>query len=58
MVASCYLTVGGTIVMLFPACFCVMVVASAVVAKYPFSAIHSHVALFPASEACQSISGV
>ena len=60
MVACCYLTVGGTwgIVMLFPACFCVVVVASAVVAKYPFSAFHSHVALFSTSEACQSISGV
>ena len=51
MVACCYLTVGGTrgIVVLFPACLCVMVVASAVVAKYPFSAFRSHVALFSAS---------
>ena len=60
MVACCYLTVGGTqgIVMLFPACFCVVVVASAVVTKYSFSAFRSHVALFFASEACWSISGI
>ena len=60
MVACCYLTVGGTwgIVMLFPACFCVVIVASAMVAKYSSSAFCSHVALFSASEACQSISGV
>ena len=60
MVACCYLTVGGTrgIVMLFPACFCVVVVASPVVAKYSFSAFCSHVALFSTSEACHTISGV
>ena len=38
MVACCYLAVGWArcIVMLLPACFCVMVVASAVVAEYSF----------------------
>ena len=44
--------------MLFPACFCVMVVASAVVAEYSFSAFCSHVALFSTSEACRTISWV
>ena len=60
MVACGYLTVGGarSIVMLFPACFCVVVVASAMVAEYSFSAFCSHVALFSASEARRSISGV
>ena len=60
MVACCYLTVGGAwgIVMLFPACFCVMIVASAVVAKYSFSAFCSHMALFSTSEAFQTIPGV
>ena len=60
MITFCYLTVGGArdIVMLFSACFCVMVVASAEVAKYSFSAFCSHMALFSASEACQTISGV
>ena len=60
MITCCYLTVGGAqdIVMLFPACFCVMVVASAVVAKYSSSAFCPHVALFSASEAYRSISGV
>ena len=60
MITCCYLTVGGAqdIVMLFSTCFCVMVVASAVVAKYSFSAFCSHVALFSASEACRAISEV
>ena len=60
MVACCYLTVGRArcIVMLLPACFCVMVVASAVVAEYSLSAFASHVALLSTSEACQSISEV
>ena len=60
MVTCCYLTVGGAqgIVMLFPACLCVVIVASAVVAKYSFSTFCSHMALFSASEAGWAISGV
>ena len=60
MVACCYLAVGQArcIVMLLPACFCVVVVASAVVAEYSFTAFTSHVALFSTSEACQSVSKV
>ena len=60
MVACCYLAVGWArcIFMLLPACFCVVVVASAVVAGYSISAFTSHVALFSTSEACQSVSGV
>ena len=60
MVARCYLAVGWArcIVMLLPACFCVMVVGSAMVAEYSFSAFTSHVALFSTSEACGSISEV
>ena len=60
MVACCYLAMGPArgIVMLFPACFCVVVVASALIAEYSFSAFTSHVALFSTSEACRSISGV
>ena len=44
--------------MLFSTCFCVVVVASAVVAKYSFSAFCPHVALFSTSEACRAISEV
>ena len=60
MVACCYLAIGRAwgIVMLFPACFCVVVVAPAVVTEYSFSAFTSHMALFSTSEACRSISGV
>ena len=60
MVACCYLAVGWArcIFMLLPACFCVMVVASAVVAEYSISAFASHMALFSTSEACRSVSGV
>ena len=60
MVACCYLAVGRArcIVMLPPACPCVVVAASAVVAEYSFSAFTSHVALFSTSEACQSVSEV
>ena len=60
MVACCFLAVGWAqcIVILFPACFCVVVVASAVVAEYSFSAFTSHVALFSTPEACWSVSEV
>ena len=60
MVACCYLAVGWAqcIFMLLSACFCVVVVASAVVAEYSFSAFAFYVALFSTSEACRSISGV
>ena len=60
MIACCYLAVGWAwgIVMLFPACFCVVVVAPAVVAEYSFPAFTSHVALFFTSEACWSVSEV
>ena len=60
MVAFHYLAVGQArcIVLLLPACFCVVVVASAVVAEYSFPAFNSHVALFSTSEACWSVSEV
>ena len=60
MITCCYLAVGGAwdVVMLFSTCFCVMVVTSAVVAKYSSAAFCSHVALFSASEACWAISEV
>ena len=60
MVACCYLTVGRAwdVVMLFSTCFCVVVVTSAVVAKYSSSEFRSHVALFSVSEACWAISEV
>ena len=60
MVTCCYLTVGWAwcIVMLLPACFCVMVVASAIVAEYSPSTFASHVALLSTSEACRSTSEV
>ena len=44
------------IIMVFPACFCVVVCSSAVCAKDSFSAVHSHVTLFSTFEASGPVS--
>ena len=54
------LAVGGAwdVVVLLPACFCVVVVGLAKVAEHSLSAFCPHVVLFSASEACGAISKV
>ena len=60
MVACHYLAMGRAwdVVVLLPTCFQVVIVGLAMVAKHSLSAFCSHVALFSASEACGTVSGV
>ena len=60
MISCCNVAVCGAwgIVVVFPACFCVMILNPAVCAENSFSPVYSHVTLFSTFKACGPVSYV